>query len=100
MPRAQPRRSSGPFVRRSSLASLQWHVRAAFDPIGSVELRRDCATIDLAGAVERQRADDIDETGMRIGWSLGQAICFEILGTDGRTLARDYHRSQHQSFDR
>src|SRR5262249_28803322 len=55
-------------------------VHAAFFPMGGVELRRHRAAIDLAGAVERQRSDNVDKTGMRIGRPLGQAIGLEILG--------------------
>src|SRR6266540_7139321 len=58
--------------------------RAALGPIGSAELRRDRAAVDLAGAVERQRGDDVDKTGMRIGRSLGQAKGLEILGRHSR----------------
>src|SRR5262245_19117878 len=50
--------------------SPQSSSHTTFCRIGRVELCRDRAAIDLAGAVERQRRNDVDKARMRIGRSL------------------------------
>src|SRR5262245_34360445 len=70
--------------RTQAASNARWSrgriVRAAFAPMGGVELRRYRAAVDLARAVERQRGDNVDKTGMRIGRPLVETIGLEILG--------------------
>src|SRR5262245_54040261 len=78
--------------RTQAASNARWSrgriVRAAFAPMGGVELRRYRAAVDLAGAVERQRGDNVDKTGMRIGRPLVETIGLEILRRDRRKIGR------------
>src|SRR5262245_31082593 len=78
--------------RTQAASNARWSrgrvVSAAFAPMGGVELRRYRAAVDLARAVERQRGDNVDKTGMRIGRPLVETIGLEILRRDRRKIGR------------